>query len=149
MIRINKEQIRRLYALASKLKMVKHGENDDFHAFVYAITGKESVRELTESQFKNVEVELLKKLNPPSSPGQMSNAQKSKCWKLMYDIIKLNLRDQTAGQRMCGAIKRNFHVDVDVRNPFAWLTFEQGNILIEQLKRYKKSVERKNGCDSG
>ena len=145
MNKITKEQIKRLYALGSQLQLVDSGDkNDRFHMFIYAETQRESVRDLTESEFKSLEKHFLLQLNPLEYvPGKMTKKQQSKAWKLMYEIIELNPRDQTVGQRMCGAIKRNFYVDVDVRNPFKWLTFEQGNILIEQLKRYKKSVERK------
>lgn len=152
MKKISKEQIKRLYALGSRLKLVKSGDkNDNFHALVYAETKKESVRDLTESEFKSLEKHFLLQLNPSEYvPGKMTKKQQGKAWKLLYEIIKLNPRDQTAGQRMCGAIKQNFLVDVDVRNPFKWLTFEQGNALIEQLKRYKKSAERKSQVgDSG
>ena len=53
------------------------------------------------------------------------------------------------GDRLCAVIKKELHVDAIAKNPFAWLTFSQGNTLIEVLKGYLKSLERKEEASDG
>lgn len=74
MNKITKEQIKRLYALGSQLQLVDSGDkNDRFHMFIYAETQKESVRDLTESEFKSLEKHFLLQLNPLEYvPGKMT-----------------------------------------------------------------------------
>ena len=45
--------------------------------------------------------------------------------------------------------EKELHVDAIAKNPFAWLTFSQGNTLIEVLKGYLKSLERKEAASDG
>ena len=70
---------------------------------------------------------------------------------LMYELKK---RDKSPnevplGDRLCAVIKKELHVDAIAKNPFAWLTFSQGNTLIEVLKGYLKSLERKEAASDG
>ena len=72
----------------------------------------------------------------------MSEGQQKKVWYLMYQLEKydpapegVQLRD-----RLCGLISRQFGVTAFPTQPFRFLTFSQGNALIEGLK---KLTERK------
>lgn len=47
------------------------------------------------------------------------------------------------GDRFCAVIKKEFGADAIAKNPFAWITFEQGNNLIEILKRYVASARKR------
>ena len=47
------------------------------------------------------------------------------------------------GDRLCAVIKKEFGADAIAKNPFAWITFEQGNNLIEILKRYVASARKR------
>lgn len=144
---ITKEQISKLYGLAARLGLVESGnKEDDFHQLVYAITKKSSVRKLTEIDHKNVRNRLLNDLNAKKDTAdRMSQAQIKKAWNLMYQIIEHSPSEEgkTAGERMVGAIKKILGIDADVKNPFAWISTEQGNKLIEMLKRYLKTEKAK------
>lgn len=75
----------------------------------------------------------------------MSEGQKGKIWYLMYQLIGCDIKPVTAteGERLCGIIKKELHIDCIPAEPFAWMSFEDGNRLIEILKKYVKSAERK------
>ena len=48
MAAINAQQIRKIYAIGNALGIVERGnEDDDLHALVSALTGKDSVKSLT------------------------------------------------------------------------------------------------------
>ena len=145
---ITKEQISKLYGLAARLGLVESGnKEDDFHQLVYAITKKSSVRKLTEIDYKNVRNRLLNDLNAKKedTADRMSQAQIKKSWSLMYQIIEYSPSEEgkTAGERMVGAIKKILDIDADVKKPFVWISAEQGNKLIEMLKRYLRSAKSK------
>lgn len=159
---ISKEQIKRIYALGSAIGILESGnKDDDLHALVYSIAGKESVKALSEGEFKKVEKALMDKMkiyrdNKAPKPrekskdetvaGMMTKAQQTKAWKLIYELIALDPRggSATAGERMVGAIRKILNIQADVKKPFAWISFEQGSFLIEQLKRYVASAESKS-----
>ena len=68
-----------------------------------------------------------------------------KIWFLMYELKKCDEvpNDVQLGDRLCAVIKKEFGADAVARNPFAWITFEQGNNLIEILKRYVASARKR------
>jgi hypothetical protein len=164
MATITKEQIKRIYALGGALGLVVSGSHDDhLHDMIHRLTEKDSVRDLTAPEFRNVERELLTLLQyknrtaplkakpkPDTAPGMMNPAQQGLAWRMIYRLQELDTKNSTAiaGQRMVGAIKRILGVDAGVEKPFDWVTFEQGTQLIEHLKRYVRSAEgaaRKRG----
>lgn len=68
-----------------------------------------------------------------------------KIWYLMYELKKYDEvpNDVQLGDRLCAVIKKEFGADAIAKNPFAWITFEQGNNLIEILKRYVASARKR------
>ena len=168
--KITKEQIKRLYALGSSLGMVKRGPDDALHVLVESMTGKESISTLTQLEFESVQTALMGRMrfeNRPASvaaavekkkagvpAGMMPREQQALSWRFIYrlqeiDKLQNKTSSATAGERMCGAIKKILGLDADVKNPFTWVTVDQGQILIEQLKRYVRSAERKAAGNSG
>lgn len=167
MAAITKEQIKRIYVLGSSLGMVDRQNPDDMlHTLVCALTGKESIRSLDEAEFEKVQADLLNRmrlanrpvLSPrkkpakaaaPVQPGSMTTAQQSMAWRLIYKLAELDPESTaTAGQRMRGAIKKVLEMDTELKEPFRWVTAEQGHKLIETLKRYVRSAQRKVGVTS-
>lgn len=173
---ISKEQIRNLYAIASKLNILVQGsKDDDFHNLVYSITGKSSVSQLTGAQYYKVRDRLIamqlrknkaddeqnenksndKKNNTASKSTNNKNnkdrknkeykkkkvapitdEQIGKIWYLMYEFEKVSPSSASVGVRLKGIIKRQFKIDVNVKEPFVWLTYKDGYRLIEILKKY-------------
>lgn len=143
---ITKEQISKLYGLAARAGLVESGNKEDnFHQIVAGLTGKDSVKKLTDTEYKKVRSRLLQELENKNASGRISSGQIKKAWSLMYQIIEYspNEEGRTAGERMVGAIKKILGIDADVKNPFAWVSAEQGNKLIEMLKRYLRSAKNR------
>ena len=76
-------------------------------------------------------------------PGGLSEGQQKKVWYLMYQLEKydpapegVQLRD-----RLCGLISRQFGVTAFPTQPFRFLSFSQGNALIEGLKSLAERKE--------
>ena len=160
-------EIRKVYALGARLGLVEsNNKNDALHALVEGITGKDSVSKLNADEYKDVMTELytrlrLSQLEPPperrskkryeSNPGKITEGQQRKVWALMYQLAGCDTEPSTAslGERLSGIIKRQFGVDATQRQPMKWLSYKQGNQLIEIIKNYVKSAERKAMRRSG
>lgn len=160
-------EIRKVYALGARLGLVEsNNKNDALHALVEGITGKDSVSKLNADEYKEVMTELytrlrLSQLEPPperrskkryeSNPGKITEGQQRKVWALMYQLAGCDTEPSTAslGERLTGIIKRQFGVDATQRQPMKWLSYKQGNQLIEIIKNYVKSAERKAMRRSG
>ena len=143
---ITKEQISKLYALAARAGLLEAGNKEDnFHQIVSGLTCKDSVKKLTEDEYKKVRGRLLQELENKNTSGRMNSGQIKKAWSLMYQIMEHSPSEEgkTAGERMCGAVKKILNIDADVKNPFAWISAEQGNKLIEMLKRYLRTAKKK------
>lgn len=169
---INKEQIKRLYVLGGSLGMVdRHDPEDMLHTLVCALTGKESIRALSQDEFELVQRDLIDRMRlarqpavasepkpgrkqpeakASAQPGMMTTAQQSLAWRLIYQLAGLDPESTaSAGQRMRGAIKRILGTDTEAKNPFRWVTLDQGHTLIESLKRYVRSAQRRAAANDG
>lgn len=163
MTMLKKSQTQRIYAMGARLGILESGNRDDMlHALVYQITQKESVRSLTEKEYYKVVDELTKQLKaqnseaPPTHPyktrryeesarGMMSEGQQRKVWQLMYQLEKLDEKPSSArlGDRLCGIIRKEIRIDCVAKQPFRWLSYQQGVKLIEILKKYIINAQRR------
>lgn len=152
----------RLYALASGLDMVERGSKEDaFHQLVYGITGKEHVSELTAAEAYAVQQELyermrlknhdkpLKRKASKEVPGMMTLPQQKLAWRLVYRLDELEPSEADVPERLIGAIQKILGVTASRKEPFRWINFDDGTRLIEQLKRYVRSTERKAARKGG
>jgi Protein of unknown function (DUF1018). len=154
---ITKEHIRRLYALGAKNGMLESGNKDDlFHTFVFGLTKKKSVSKLTEQEFIKVENALVKtsrgnytpkpkKPKRESQPGMVTTQVQRKAWALIYELEKFDVTPSiaTPGQRMAGAIKKILGIDVELKDPFRWISVKDGYKLVERLKNFVESAKAK------
>ena len=158
MTMISTSQTSRIYAAARDLGMSTKGESDDLHALVYAVTGKDSIRQLTAAEAREVIRELDKRSIPADShrrrpapnpsvypPGQMTPSQISKCWRLIYSVCESDPSDVPPADRLAGAAERFIgqRPNMMAKNPFRFFSQEQGSKLIESLKRLEYSAEVK------
>lgn len=167
---LDKKKSQKICALGSVLGIFESGnKNDDLHTLVYGMTGKESIKQLTDEEYKTVIKELHGRLRitqqnlPPRKPyktqkyqnsgrGKMSDGQKRKVWRLMYILEGYDITPSSSdlGRRLCGIIKKELKVDSLSENPFEWLSYQQGVKLIEIIKKYCENAEkRRKECDSG
>ena len=147
-----KEVTKRLYAIAAKLGLVEGGE-DAFHQIVYRVTGKEHVSDLNEAECKVVERELFrmkgqaqrKPKQREEVPGMMTDAQQRYAWRMIYRLIELDGDTEGAspGERLAGAVRKTLSITASTKEPLKWVSREDGSKLIEALKRYVKSAEKK------
>ena len=154
---VSKGTVKSIYALGAKLGMVERGGGhaDALHALVQGLTGKESITALTPAEAQAVLAELRRRSAPAAAPqkkrarkyealpGGLSEGQQKKVWYLMYQLEKydpapegVQLRD-----RLCGLISRQFGVTAFPTQPFRFLSFSQGNALIEGLKSLAERKE--------
>ena len=139
-------QKKKIYAIANALGFTNRNdkENDVLHMIVHSQTGKLSIRELT-SYEANMIIAYLEKQKNHSIHDVMSQGQKKKCWQLMYELQSLDAVPNPApvGMRLAGIIERQFNVKSTPHRVFNHLSKEDGNRLIEILKNYIHSAERK------
>lgn len=155
---------KRLYTLANGLGLVENGSKEDpFHQLVYGLTGKERVSDLTLEEAGKIQTELqnrmrLKNHDKPLKkktvikediPGMMTTAQQGLAWRLVYRLDELEPTDASVPERLIGAIEKILGVTASRADPFRWVNFEDGARLIEQLKRYVRSAERRAAKKGG
>ena len=157
MAAINARQIRTIYALGNTLGILERGNADDeLHAFVAAITSKNSIKELTNTEGETVIAALQKRQtdkpkrsskNHPEVAGGVTASQQRKIWALMYKLRDLDAEPNSKplGERLCSIIKKELQIEARPQNPFAWVDFKAGTKLLETLKGYVSTAEKKAG----
>lgn len=147
---------KRLYAIAANAGLVEHGNKEDpFHQIVYSVTGKTSVKDLTKREMRLVETEIISRYdnnisgdkikNQEAVPDMMSPAQQSLAWRLMYQIRRYDVKvsNKSIGARLAGVVRKTLKISASDTEPLKWVNAENGNKLIEELKRYAASAEKK------
>lgn len=145
---VKPEQIRKIFAIGRALGIVEQGSKEDaLHSLVASVTGKASVKALTSAEARAVISELQQRQGTPpprrkprkytERPGGATAAQQRKVWALLYELQKADTAPSraTLGQRLCGIIKKELHIDALPDQPFVWITFEDCSRLIEILKK--------------
>ncbi len=136
---------------------------DDRHALIYSVTGKESTTELTPDETHQLIHELTERLKlknrtkpleerkprayKPQVAGMITINQQRMAWALIYRLMELDgvaVDKSMAGKRMAGAIRKELGVTtVEGEDIFRWVSFDDGAKLIEKLKMYVRSAERR------
>ena len=93
----------------------------------------------------NVQAKGSRKKRVDIPPGKMNEGQQKKAWALIYKLCQLDPSDVVPAERMKGAVKKILGMDIlmDCKNPFRMVSTEQGAKLIDTLKRYVSSVQKK------
>lgn len=153
--------VRKLYAKAAVLGMVEPNSHEDaFHQLVFGLTGKESVKALTEQEAERVEKELSRRLRaqnrsrknePQNVPDMMTYKQKSYAWRLIYSLAAFSPSKASESERMAGAVQKILGISSTPADPLRWVSFEDGKKLIEHLERYVRTAQKKavNKDESG
>lgn len=53
------------------------------------------------------------------------------------------------GDRLCAIIKKELGMDAFPKDPFAWISYKDGNKLVEVLKGYVKTAQKSRGDADG
>lgn len=132
-------------------------DSDDLHALVSAVCGKDSLKDISKQDYNLIIKEIAKRSSGISKKKKsgsmaktravsgMSQGQISKVWQLMYELKKFDRKDSGAalGERLCSIIKRELKIDAQPKEPFVWLSSQNGSILIERLKNYVYNAEKR------
>lgn len=145
--------IKKIYGLGAACGIVDPGSKaDGLHDVVYRISGKASVRELTEAEARKVIAELYSYLRfsksepPPTVKSKMTSEQTKLAFRYIYRLEELDTTPSksTPRDRLCGVIRKVLGIEVDPgRDIFKGFSEEQGSAVIEELKRYVRTVERR------
>lgn len=137
---------RKIYAIAGALNFVDRNdkENDVLHMIIFNMTQKSSVKDLTYTQANKV-IDYLQQYQNKSQSECMSEGQKKKVFSLMYQLKEMDkeVNDTSIGDRLAGIIERQFKVKSTPKYLFTNLTKEDGKQLIEIIKNYIATAERK------
>lgn len=151
---IEYSQIKKIYAIANALGLCNREKDDYLHLLVAGLTGKDSIKKLTYNQANDIISELQKRQDSytPKNKGEgskisggITKGQIRKIWALMYSLEKLSPSEAGLGDRLCGVIEKNLYVTAIAKDPFRFIDHKGGNKLIEVLKGYIKTIERKAG----
>lgn len=79
--------------------------------------------------------------------GGITADQQRKVWALMYQLRDLDAEPngKPLGERLCSIIKKELGVEARPQNPFVWVDFKAGAKLLEVLKGYIGTAEKKTG----
>lgn len=151
---LSKQEIKRLYGLASQAGIVDSqlGHDDDLHLIVYSVSGKESVKELTKKEYREVIRRIDSLLTDDAEGGMITYNQQRYAWGLMSELMKLSPSNATKKQRMAGVVSKALGITSSPKNPLLWVDKKNGQKLIEVLKGYVKTEKRKaerNGANGG
>lgn len=155
-----KEQIRRIYGMAAALGIKGSGKDDLLHEMVYGLTGKTSIKELTDKDVQSVMGELVHRMRFADVPrakkeagdeeigsyGMATKEQQRLCWRYCYRLKELDTKPNPTdvGDRMVGAIRKVCSTNIiSKEDPFRCVTQDDAAKLIEQLKRYVNTAERR------
>lgn len=147
---MDSRQNKQIWGIAHNLGM----SPEDLHNLCQSITGCYSLKELDAMQTAELMAELnkrqggnrnYKKKPVRTEAGMMTASQQNMAWRCIYRLIELDPEPSKAqpGERMIGAIKKILGITADIKAPFKWIRFDDGIKLIETLKRYVVSAERK------
>lgn len=155
MKRIDLLQLRKIYAIGHALDISSGTHDDDLHALIEGVTGKISIRELSYREAAEVIKELSmrqgsytpkkrRREEGTKIAGGITAGQKRKIWALMYEIEKITEETNASiGERLCGIIEKELRISAIPKDPFRFFDYRAGNRLIETLKGYVASFERK------
>ena len=150
-------QIKSIYAMGGSLGLTERGRPDDnLHQMVESMTGKEHVRDLSFAEAQEIigvlkeRMRGIKKPVPTRPPGGATEGQQRKVWHLMYNLADYDTKRSkaTLGERLCGIIKRELHVDANPKQPLQWLSYQPTGRLIEILKGYVSTVAQRRRGDA-
>ena len=154
---ITNYQIRKIYAIGAALGIRGKDNHDTLHDLIAGMTGKGSVKELSYAEACRVigELEGRQGTPPPRKKGRplrktaaggASDGQVRKVWALMYQLEAASPSKTPLGDRLCGIIKRELGIDAWPKDPFAWIDYKACGKLLEALKGYVKTAQKKAGA---
>lgn len=132
---ISKNEIRKLYTIASVHGLVGRNHDDDLHLIIYNMFKKESVKDLTENQYKKV-LKYLDNLTNSTENGMITSKQKQYVNTLMQKLAKISPSKVPVNDRLAGIVHKHLNMTAISQDPLLWVTKKQAQKLIVVLKDY-------------
>ena len=146
---ISKNEIRKLYAVASMHGLVGRDHDDDLHLIIYNMFKKESVKDLTENQYKKV-LKYLDNLTNNTENGMITNKQKQYVNTLMQKLAKVSPSKCSLNERLVGIINKHFNITAYSKEPLIWVSKKNAQKLIVILKDYiNYETKKERNSDDG
>lgn len=140
---ITKTEIKVLYSVASKHGLAGHDHDDDLHLIIYNMFGKDSVKKLTENQYKKV-LRYIDNLTNSTKNGMITSKQKKYVMGLMQQLVKINPSSATLEERLARIVHKHLGNTAIPQDPLIWVTKKQAQVLIVILKDYIEYEKKKN-----
>ena len=147
MKRISKEEIKKLYGIAASAGLVdssNHNE-DGFHQIVYQVSGKSSVRELTQEEYRKVKSRLKEyiSLTDENTDGMITIRQKRKIYAQMIELSELSPSEKSRDERLCGIVRKTLKISSFPSEPLKWVKKKEATKLIQIIGFYIETERNK------
>lgn len=161
MAAINTYQVRKIYAIAGALGMKSRDGDDALHDLVFGMTGKQHISGLTSAEAYDVIAELEKEAGfqshtaapgPPAAPDGTGARQRRAMRQSMAPDVspeRIEPQQSAAGRPAARHYQKELGMDSGFEKPLAWLSYQDCSKLIEILKAYIASAEKKAGGANG
>lgn len=151
MKKISKEEIKILYAIAASAGFVDNSNHDDdiLHQIVYSIAGKESVKQLTYTEYLAVK-KRIEELTDENTNGMITVKQKRKIYAMMKELSKLSFSEKSEDERLCGIVRKTLKISSFPSEPLRWVNKKGGTKLIQIIGFYienEKNKQKIKGAD--
>ena len=73
----------------------------------------------------------------------MTKAQRDMAWRQIYTLAALSPSRASEGERMAGAVRKILGITASPKEPLKWVSKEDGSRLIDTLKRYVRTAQKK------
>lgn len=147
MKRISKEEIKKLYGIAASAGLVdsSNHDNDEFHQIVYQVSGKSSVRELTQEEYRKVKSRLKEyiSLTDENTDGMITIRQKRKIYAQMIELSELSPSEKSRDERLCGIVRKTLKISSFPSEPLKWVKKKEATKLIQIIGFYIETERNK------
>ena len=146
MSKISKAQIKIIYGIASSAGLVDNskGHEDKLHQIVFGITGKESVKKLSFTEYRKVKNQLKEyALTESVADGMITVKQKAKIYVMMKQLAKLDPSETGIDERLCGIVRKNLKISSFPSEPLKWMRKKEATKIIQILGHYIENEKKK------
>lgn len=134
----------KVYTTKSLYGMAKSPElnldNDNLHAVVFRVTGKESIKQLTQTDLKAVVRELILLKEMCQREADVSRSNEETQWASQGQLYQIKQLEKELGWNNNPARLRGFMKKYSKKENVKWMTAEEASNLIEALKGVKRNM---------
>lgn len=147
MKKISKEEMKILYGIAASAGLVDNSNHneDGFHQIVYQVSGKSSVRELTQEEYRKVKSRLKEyiSLTDENTDGMITIKQKRKIYAQMIELSELSPSEKSRDERLCGIVRKTLKISSFPSEPLKWVKKKEATKLIQIIGFYIETERNK------